>query len=125
MTNLSNRLAAAFLLVIMGVGTANGEERLSTPLVISAHAIQQGVQATPPRSFAVPRQRASSAHSGRRVAWTALGAVGGFFGGAFLGAKIDRALHDCNCDDPGFQGFLIGMPVGAIAGGVAGFVLSK
>ena len=123
MANLSKRLAAA--LVIMGAATANAEERVSTPLVISAKTVQQAIQATPPRSFAVPRQRASSTHPGHRVAWTALGAVGGFFGGAFLGAKIDRAVHDCNCDDPGFQGFLIGMPVGAIAGGIAGFVLSK
>ena len=124
MGNLSKRLAAAFLVVIAGAATASAEERVSPPLVISPQVIRQAIQATP-RSFAVPRQRASATHTGRRVAWTALGAVGGFFGGAFLGATIDRSIHDCNCDDPGFKGFLIGMPVGAVAGGVAGFVLSK
>jgi hypothetical protein len=30
------------------------------------------------------------------------GAVGGFFAGGFLGAKIEGP---CDCDDPGFKGF--------------------
>jgi hypothetical protein len=28
--------------------------------------------------------------------------------------------NDCNCDDPGLKGALIGAPVGAVAGGVLG-----
>lgn len=54
---------------------------------------------------------------GRRIAGGALGSVGGFFAGGFLGAKIDG---ECDCDDPGFKGFLIGAPVGAIVGAILG-----
>jgi hypothetical protein len=55
---------------------------------------------------------------GRIVAGAALGAVGGFFAGGYLGAAIDG---DCGgCDDPGLKGALIGAPVGAVAGGILG-----
>lgn len=126
MDKLSRRIAATLLIVMVTASAAAADDRKPTPLIISQQAIQQAI-ATAPRSFGVPRQRAasSSTHTGRRVAWTVVGAVGGFFGGALLGSTIDRAVHDCNCDDPGIVGFLIGMPVGAVAGGVAGFVLSK
>jgi hypothetical protein len=53
----------------------------------------------------------------RGVLGGAVGAVGGAFAGGFLGAAIDG---DCNCDDPGFKGFLIGFPVGGVVGGVLG-----
>jgi hypothetical protein len=59
------------------------------------------------------------------VLWTAIGATAGFFGGGYLGAAIENAVSPCQCDDPGLKGALIGIPIGAIAGGVAGFVLSK
>ena len=45
-----------------------------------------------------------------------MGAVGGFFGGGFLGAAIEG--DRCNCDDPGFLGFVIGAPVGAATGAI-------
>jgi len=45
----------------------------------------------------------------------------GLFAGGFLGAKLEP---DCNCDDPGLQGFVIGAPIGAIAGGILGWKLS-
>jgi hypothetical protein len=55
---------------------------------------------------------------GRRILGGAVGAVGGFFAGGYLGAMIDG---DCGgCDDPGFKGALIGAPIGAAAGGVLG-----
>ena len=55
---------------------------------------------------------------GRAILGGAVGGVGGFFGGAYLGAAIEG--DDCNCDDPGFKGFLIGAPIGAAVGAVLG-----
>jgi hypothetical protein len=54
----------------------------------------------------------------KRILGGAVGAVGGFFAGGYLGAMIEG--NDCNCDDPGLKGALIGAPVGAVAGGVLG-----
>ena len=55
---------------------------------------------------------------GRIVAGAAVGAVGGFFAGGYLGAAIDG---DCGgCDDPGFKGAIIGAPIGAVVGGILG-----
>jgi len=70
-----------------------------------------------------PRGIAAMQGSRQRSAWRklvggAVGAVGGFFGGGYLGAKIEG--NRCACDDPGLQGFLIGAPIGAVVGGVAG-----
>lgn len=62
---------------------------------------------------AVSRERST----GRKVLGGVIGAVGGFFGGGFLGSKIEP---DCDCDDPGVKGFLIGAPVGAVIGGILG-----
>ena len=66
---------------------------------------------------AAPRVAAERRRSpGRIVLGASLGAVGGFFAGGYLGAKIDG---DCGgCDDPGFMGFLIGAPIGAVIGGL-------
>jgi hypothetical protein len=63
---------------------------------------------------AVPRRRSVV----RRILGGAVGGVGGFFAGGFLGAAIEG--NDCGCDDPGFKGFLIGAPVGAASGAVLG-----
>jgi hypothetical protein len=55
---------------------------------------------------------------GRKIAGGAIGGVGGFFAGGYLGAAIDG---DCGgCDDPGFLGFLIGAPIGAVVGAILG-----
>ena len=89
---------------------------LFSPQAIS-HAVQE---APPPRTTARPTHTRRSARS--RAAWTILGVVGGAFAGVVLGAALEP---DCRCDDPGVKGALIGLPVGAIGGGVAGFVLSR
>jgi len=51
-----------------------------------------------------------------------VGVVGGFFAGGLIGASLDR---NCRCDNPGLQGFIIGAPIGAIAGGVLGFLVAS
>jgi hypothetical protein len=51
-----------------------------------------------------------------------IGAVGGFFAGAFIGAKLEG---NCACDDPGMLGAMIGAPVGAIAGAILGVMASR
>ena len=47
-----------------------------------------------------------------------IGVVGGLYAGAYIGAKIEG--DSCRCDDPGFQGGLIGALTGAVLGGIAG-----
>jgi hypothetical protein len=62
-----------------------------------------------------PARRRSSV--GRKILGGALGGVGGFFAGGYIGAKIDGR---CDCDDPGFKGFLIGAPIGSVVGAILG-----
>jgi hypothetical protein len=67
------------------------------------------------------RSNRSGAHSRskkRIIAGAIAGGIGGFFGGGFLGAHIEG--DRCNSDDPGVRGFLIGAPIGAVAGGILG-----
>jgi hypothetical protein len=59
----------------------------------------------------------------RKIVGAAVGAVGGFFLGGYAGAAIEG--DSCNCDDPGFKGFLIGAPIGAVAGGIFGALIVK
>jgi hypothetical protein len=127
----SIRVGATVLMMVLAASSAGAEEWKPAPLIISRHVIQQGIasaqqgMAPAQRSFAEARQSAGSASTGRRVLWTAIGAVGGFFAGAYLGSAIENAVAPCGCDDPGLKGALIGMPIGALAGGVTGFVVSK
>ena len=44
-----------------------------------------------------------------------VGAFLGFCAGGYIGAKLEPS---CACDDPGLQGFVIGAPIGAIAGAI-------
>ena len=57
----------------------------------------------------------------RASAAIALGFIG-MLGGAWIGAKLEG---DCACDDPGLSGALIGMPIGAVLGAVAGWRLAR
>ena len=59
----------------------------------------------------------------RKIVGAAVGAFGGFFLGGYAGAAIEG--DRCNCDDPGLQGFLIGAPIGAVAGGIFGAWIVK
>jgi hypothetical protein len=58
----------------------------------------------------------------RAAAGVAFG-VGGFFLGGILGARLEG--NSCVCDDPGLKGFLIGAPIGAVAGAMAGVAMVK
>ena len=84
---------------------------------------------TPALRLAIPLDRLSQASRSNRsgaharskkriIAGAIAGGVGGFFGGGFLGAHIEG--DRCNCDDPGVRGFLIGAPIGAVAGSFLG-----
>jgi len=77
--------------------------------------------ARPDRFLQAPtsaRSRARARSTTRIVAGAIVGSVGGFFAGGFLGAHIEG--DRCDCDDPGVRGFLIGAPIGAVAGGIVG-----
>jgi len=71
--------------------------------------------------------RAGSQNHGRSIARKIVGAALGAFGGFFLGGYTGAAIEGdrCNCDDPGLQGFLIGAPIGAVAGGIFGAWIVK
>jgi hypothetical protein len=78
----------------------------SQPRATTASSSEQAPKSTRERSL------------GRRILGGAVGAVGGFFAGGYLGAMIDG---ECGgCDDPGLKGALIGAPIGAAAGGILG-----
>jgi hypothetical protein len=82
---------------------------------LSNLAVRLNRQPMPVSQTATPgRQRSIR----RKVLGAVVGATGGFFVGGFLGAKIDG---ECNCDDPGFVGFLVGAPIGSVAGGILGY----
>jgi hypothetical protein len=46
-----------------------------------------------------------------------VGGAGGFMVGGLVGSKLEPS---CGCDDPGLRGFLIGAPIGAALGAIAG-----
>ena len=54
--------------------------------------------------------------------WTAVGAVVGAIGVGYLGSAFDR---DCKCDSPGMPGFMIGMPIGGVLGGMIAHKLAR
>ena len=86
-----------------------GERRATRPATRSDRSLQ-----APTSNRSGVRARSKK----RIVAGAIAGSIGGFFAGGFLGAHIEG--DRCDCDDPGVRGFLIGAPIGAVAGGIFG-----
>ena len=78
--------------------------------------------AAKPSASASVLQRSDKMGTGQRIVWTSLAGLGGFFAGAYLGAAIEG--DRCQCDDPGLQGALIGMPIGTAAAAITAWALT-
>jgi hypothetical protein len=94
--------------------------RLSTPGVREA-------QSTPrAEHFIVPQWNTSATprlhRTARKAVWGILGGIGGFFARGYIGASVEP---DCRCDDPGLKGFIVGAPIGAALGSIAGVILAS
>jgi hypothetical protein len=135
------RIGAAAAVVLLAAGAASGQDDRREIERAAVHRV--GVNdAEPPRAVALTHYQVGSIRRslerldygslitidalqpvtqrksvGRRIVGGALGGVGGFFAGGYLGAKIDG---QCDCDDPGFKGFLIGAPIGTVVGAILG-----
>ncbi len=97
----------------------NPDARTLRPVKRASAATLLGVR--PDKSLLPPantQPRGRGRSKKRIVAGAIVGSVGGFFAGGFLGAHIEG--DRCDCDDPGVRGFLIGAPIGALAGGIFG-----
>ena len=125
------RAVGVFLTIVVAASSAGAEERIAAARAISPQVIQQAIASAQldvrpaSRARREPQQSATSSHTGRRILWNAVGTAGGFFAGGYAGAAIENAVSPCGCDDAGLMGALIGMPIGAAAGGITGFLLSK
>jgi hypothetical protein len=138
----ANKLIAVSLITLILPGTAFAQEPQrpvspQTPTAevrLTTESVRKALAApSQPRFLAAPAWNVGSqptaepkpSRTGKKIAFGILGGVGGFFGGAFLGHAIERAVWDCNCDDPGVMGFLIGAPTGAVLGAIAGVKLGS
>jgi hypothetical protein len=102
-----------------GITPAPVPTNIEVPVKGGRPAIRPAIRSD--RSVQAPtsnRSRGRGRSKKRIVAGAIAGSVGGFFAGGFLGAHIEG--DRCNCDDPGVRGFLIGAPIGALAGGIFG-----
>jgi hypothetical protein len=120
----------ATILLIAGAASAQtgGEQtRLATrDLRLSTPGVREAL-ATPHAQFLIAQKWNGSStprlhRTARKAAWGILGGVGGFFAGGLIGAAVEP---DCHCDDPGLKGFIIGAPIGAALGAMAGVVLAS
>jgi len=69
-----------------------------------------------------PSGRARKYNTAQRIlASVGMGAAG-FFAGGYVGAQLEPP---CACDDPGLKGFMIGAPIGAVAGAIFGAWLTR
>jgi hypothetical protein len=64
-----------------------------------------------------PASGSRSVRALKRVVGGLVGGAGGFMVGGLVGSKLEPS---CGCDDPGLRGFLIGAPIGAALGAIAG-----
>lgn len=84
-----------------------------------------------PRPFAPPvrpqpwgnKKRAGTYRGVQRaLAGVAMG-FAGFLAGGLVGARLEGT--GCACDDPGLAGFIIGAPIGAMAGAITGVLMVR
>ena len=129
MKNYVATLAIAITLALPQAARAQGVTSLPVPdkgPAIGFRALAVSLDVNPDALTLRPVKgaRAATQQGGRRrskkriIAGAIVGSVGGFFAGGFLGAHIEG--DRCDCDDPGVRGFLIGAPIGALAGGIFG-----
>lgn len=123
----------AAIIVTMGASSPASAQDLQS--AVQAVALRSAVQQRAtlfdpvphrPRVVSPPslkRPRQSSAAT--KASIIALGALGGFVVGGFAGAAIENSTTPCGCDDPGLRGFMIGAPVGGVAGGLLAFRLTR
>ena len=68
---------------------------------------------SPGSATSTPKVRSA----GRKASYAIGLGLAGMFAGGFIGSRFTQ---NCNCHDPGLDGALIGIPIGAIAGAVFG-----
>jgi len=109
--------------VLSAAGTASAQPAAGAIQKIefgTAGAIRRSLERLDYRTLITEAEQPSSSPRrsvGRKILGGALGGVGGFFAGGYIGAKIEGP---CDCDDPGFKGALIGAPIGAVVGAILG-----
>jgi hypothetical protein len=114
MTNRSIVAAALVGLMVLPAGPIHAQQvppKTPTPGIVRSLE-KMDFRTAPPASIQKPQRS-----TGRKAVGGLVGAVGGFFAGAFIGAQF---TNDCRCDDPGLEGALYGAPLGAIIGAVLG-----
>jgi hypothetical protein len=92
---------------------------------ISADSLEPtGVRSqTTPYRTPQPGRRSNVKTGIKRALAGVAGGFAGFMAGGWIGARIEG--NRCVCDDPGLQGFVIGAPIGAVAGAVLGVSMVK
>jgi Ni/Co efflux regulator RcnB len=88
----------------------------------AARTLRFDTAAAPDAARSMTARRAPKMSGAKRGVLTAIAGVGGFFGGAYLGAAIEG--DRCNCDDPGLMGALIGMPIGAATAAIVTWIVT-
>jgi hypothetical protein len=99
--------------------------------ISNADTENQRIDILGPRPFAPPvrpqpwgNKKRAGAYRGvqRALAGVAMG-FAGFLAGGIVGARIEGS--GCACDSPGLYGFIIGAPIGAAAGAIAGVMMVR
>ncbi len=135
-------LAVYVLLVLGGAGSATAQTQPDRQAAVSRSSLLERIDAPRPLASLLTSSLATRAYEpslltrtpqapviekggrrersiGRKILGASIGALGGFFGGGYLGAAIEG--DRCHCDDPGLKGAVIGAPIGAAVGGILGF----
>ena len=122
--DLTTRTVAALVASVFAV-TANASAQTPSMFHLSAPQVRQTLAAPQAETFVAPQWKpVPRRHILRKLIGGILGGIGGLYAGGAIGAKLYE-LHKCECDDPAFQGFLIGAPIGAVIGAIAGVKLAS